>query len=381
MLKNALKLPWKQHNVPHCLIDIIRGCNVVCENCYNTDTTHIKPLQKVKDEIDFMVKHRKLHSLAIIGGEPLLHPKLDEIIAYVTSKNIIVELFSNGLLLSEERLKTLHKLGVKLIFIHIEEGQIRKDLSVNADEKEVKALRYKIARRVDDAGIESAIIFTSYKHNMNAIKVAVEEAIAEKSITYIIVTLFRDYTRFNPLKGDMENGFEGSLNFTKKTDEVPYSNFDVMKYMFEQFAFKPFAYLSSNRKKDDPRWLSYVLATFYPTDGTEPMIHPIKSGYLEKIYLFAHYAIKGKYPFFQEKDEKKAYALLKLNGFFGGDLKGNRAFLKKISKQKGELKLLRVLFQAPAQIDEDGTLSYCDTCPDAVIIDGKIVPACVGDQM
>ena len=381
MLENALKLPWKQHNVPHCLIDIIRGCNVVCENCYNTESAHIKPLKEVKDEIDLMIKHRNLHSLAIIGGEPLLHPQLDEIIEYVNSKNILVELFSNGLLLTEERLKTLYKLGIKLIFVHIEKGQIRKDLPRDATEEEVKELRYKIAKRVHNAGIEVGIIFTSYKNDMKAINIALEEAIAERSITYLIITLFRDYNRFNSLQGDMENGFKGSIDFKKKTDEVPYSNFDVMEYMHEQFSFKPFAFLSSNREKYDPRWVSYLLAVFYPTDGAEPIYHPIKSGYLEKMYLFAYYAIKRKYPFFQEQDEKKAYALLKLNGLFGGDLKGNKAFLKKIKNQKGELKLLRILFQAPAQIDSDGTLSYCDTCPDAVIKNGKIVPACVGDQL
>jgi len=381
MLKNALKLPWKQHNVPHCLIDIIRGCNVVCENCYNTESSHVKPLQEVKDEIDLMMKHRNLHSLAIIGGEPLLHPKLDEIIEYVTSKNILVELFSNGLLLTEERLKTLHKLGVKLIFVHIEQGQIRKDLPRDATEEKVKELRYKIARRVHNAGIEVGIIFTSYKHDMNAINIALAEAIEERSITYLIITLFRDYTRFNSLKGDMENGFKGSMHFNKKTDEVPYSNFDVMEYMYEQFGYRPFAFLSSNRESHDPRWVSYLLAVFHQKDGGEPIYHSLKSSYLEKIFLFMHHKIKGKYPFFQEQDEKKAYTLLKLNGFFGGDLKGNRAFLKKIANQEGELKLLRMLFQAPAQIDSDGVLSYCDTCPDAVIKDGKIVPACVGDQL
>jgi len=381
MLKNALKLPWKQENVPHCLIDIIRGCNVVCENCYNTDSAHIKPLQEVKDEIDLMVKHRKLHSLAIIGGEPLLHPKLDEILEYVNSKNILVELFSNGLLLTEKRLKELEKLKVKLIFVHIEKGQIRKDLPINATEDEVKELRYKIAKRVHNAGIEVGTIFTSYKDDMHSINIALEEAIAERSMTYLIVTLFRDYTRFNALKGDMKKGFQGSIDFKKKTDEVPYSNFDVMEYMHEQYGFKPFAFLSSNREAYDPRWVSYLLAVFYPKDGGEPIYHSIKSGYLEKLYLFAHYTIKGKYPFFQEQDEKKAYALLKLNGLFGGDLKGNRAFLKRIKRQEGELKLLRVLFQAPAKIDSDGTLSYCDTCPDAVVKNGKIVPACVGDQL
>ena len=381
MLKDALKLPWKSHNVPHCLIDIIRGCNVVCENCYNTETSHIKPLKQVKEEIDLMAKYRKLHSLAIIGGEPLLHPQLDEIIEYVHSKNIIVELFSNGLLLSEERLKKLKSLGVKLIFIHIEEGQIRKDLPRNANAQDVKELRYKIANRVYDAGIEVAIIFTSYKHDMIAINKAIEEALEEKSITYMIITLFRDYTRFENLKGDMKNGFIGSLNLNQKTKEVPYTNFDIMKYMYEQFSFKPFAFLPSNRNQKDPRWVSYMLTVFHPNNGEKSISHPLKSSYLEKFYLFMHHLVTRKYPFFQEQDEKRTRTLLKLNGLFGGDKKGNQEFLEKIKNQEGELKILRVLFQAPAQLDSDGTLSFCDNCPDAVVKNGELVPACVGDQL
>lgn len=381
MLSSALRLPWKSHNVPHGLIDIIRGCNVVCENCYNNEVTEIKSFEEVIKEIDLMIQFRKLHSLALIGGEPLLHPDLSNIIKYISNKNIHVELFSNGVLLTEAKLKELKELGVKIIFIHVEHGQQRGDLPKDATEDDVRALRIKIANKIHTAGIEVGMSLTSYKENMMPINRIIDETITQKSITYLLVTLFRDVDRINNLKGQVPSGFTGDLDLEKETKEVTYTNHDIIPYIKEHFSFSPFAFLGSNKDKNDPRWLSYMIAVFYPNDGSKPIFHALKPSWLERGFLFLYHLVMRRYPFYQEQNEKQTRLVLKLNALLGGDKQGNHKFLNEINEKKGTLKVLRLLFQSPAQLSKDGELTFCDNCPDAVIKNGKLVPVCISDRV
>ena len=66
-----------------------------------------------------------------------------------------------------------------------------------------------------------------------------------------------------------------------------------------------------------------------------------------------------------------------LNGLCGGNLISNLSFLV---KSMGKRKMLKRLFvQEPSFIDENGVLEHCESCPDATVKNGKVVPVCVCD--
>ena len=42
-----MRLPWRGRTVPHAVVDIIRGCNCRCANCYNSAAPRAKPMAEV----------------------------------------------------------------------------------------------------------------------------------------------------------------------------------------------------------------------------------------------------------------------------------------------------------------------------------------------
>jgi len=106
--------PVMAHIIP------IRRCNLSCTYCNEYDD-YSKPVPR-----DTMI-HR-LDRLADLGttiitfsgGEPLLHPDLDELIAHIRSRKVIAGLITNGYLLTADRVKRLNQAGLDHMQISID---------------------------------------------------------------------------------------------------------------------------------------------------------------------------------------------------------------------------------------------------------------------
>src|SRR5205085_3109063 len=89
----------------------MRRCNLACGYCNEYD--------KVSQPVPLEVMKRRLDKLAelgtsiitISGGEPLMHPQLDDIIRHIRSHGIIAGLISNGYYFSPERIERLNEAG------------------------------------------------------------------------------------------------------------------------------------------------------------------------------------------------------------------------------------------------------------------------------
>jgi MoaA/NifB/PqqE/SkfB family radical SAM enzyme len=101
----------------------IRRCNLSCAYCNEYDT-HSQP---VPTEVMF----RRIDRLAsfgisiitISGGEPLLHPELDDIIRRIRRHGILAGLITNGYLLTAERIERLNRAGLDHLQISIDNVQ------------------------------------------------------------------------------------------------------------------------------------------------------------------------------------------------------------------------------------------------------------------
>ena len=115
-----IKLPWTTYNNPCGWIEPTTYCQLKCEGCYRGEDKGIPQRHKndytVLNEIDKQIELRGIKLLTISGGEPLLYPKLGQVIDYAKSKNLQVRLLTNGVLLTP---KLIDKLNVDEILIHI----------------------------------------------------------------------------------------------------------------------------------------------------------------------------------------------------------------------------------------------------------------------
>ena len=111
----------------------MRRCNLACGYCNEYDHTS-KP-------VDFAIVKKRLDKLAalgtsivtISGGEPMMHPDLDQIIHHIRTRGMIAGLISNGYYFTPERIKRLNKAGLEYLQISID--------NVEPDEVSRKSLR------------------------------------------------------------------------------------------------------------------------------------------------------------------------------------------------------------------------------------------------
>jgi len=90
----------------------MRRCNLACAYCNEFDD-HSKPvpLDVMYQRLDQLAK-LGTSIITISGGEPLLHPDLDLIIARVRKHGMIAGMITNGYLLTAERIQRLDRAGL-----------------------------------------------------------------------------------------------------------------------------------------------------------------------------------------------------------------------------------------------------------------------------
>jgi len=106
--------PLLAHIIP------IRRCNLACTYCneYDAISPPVSTLEMYR-RIDRLASFRT-SVITISGGEPLLHPDLDEIIRRIRHHGIIAGLITNGYLLTGERIERLNRVGLEYLQISID---------------------------------------------------------------------------------------------------------------------------------------------------------------------------------------------------------------------------------------------------------------------
>ena len=133
----------------------MRRCNLSCSYCNEYDAVS-KPvaLETMFQRID------KLASLGttivtISGGEPLLHPELDDIIRHIRQHGMIAGLITNGYLLTADRIERLNRAGLEHLQISID--------NVDPDEVSKKSLK------VLDKKLQLLAEYAEFHVNINSV--------------------------------------------------------------------------------------------------------------------------------------------------------------------------------------------------------------------
>src|SRR6476646_3317464 len=119
--------PLLAHIIP------MRRCNLACTYCNEFDDfSQPVPIEQMYRRID------KLGALGtsvvtISGGEPLMHPELDDVIRRIRANGMVAGLITNGYLLVAERIQRLNRAGLEWLQISID--------NVNPDDVSKKSLK------------------------------------------------------------------------------------------------------------------------------------------------------------------------------------------------------------------------------------------------
>src|SRR5438876_2069196 len=123
------------HQAHPLLVQIIpiRRCNIDCGYCNEYD--------KVSAPVPADLMMRRIDKLAALGtsvvafsgGEPMLHPALDDLIGHIRRRGMMAGLITNGYFLVPQRIEALNRAGLDFLQISID--------NVEPDEVSKKSLR------------------------------------------------------------------------------------------------------------------------------------------------------------------------------------------------------------------------------------------------
>ncbi len=119
--------PLLAHIIP------MRRCNLACTYCNEfDDVSNPVPTSEMFRRVDKLAA-LGTSVITISGGEPLLHPELDEIIRRIRANGTVAGLITNGYFLVPDRIKRLNRAGLEWLQISID--------NVNPDDVSKKSLK------------------------------------------------------------------------------------------------------------------------------------------------------------------------------------------------------------------------------------------------
>jgi hypothetical protein len=373
-----LTLPWSGRDVPHAILDINRGCDIRCRACYNARPPENKTRAQIESDLDCLQRLRRLHTITIAGGEPLLHPDLEEIIRNVRSRGLRAALATNGRGLDAARAASLADAGLDLALLHIDPGQSRSELADSSSKAAVRDLRVEKLALLAGQGIAGGLLSTVYANDLENVAETIQLLIDVPSARYLVFTGHADFPRLGAVTGSMETGLRaavigGSGIARQMTNDV------CARFMTERFRARPFALLPSRGTTRYDAWLSYQAVVAY--DVSSPVDKAfLSSSLVERLGLRVMRAKYGRHSFFHDESPRAQRIQLALNAISGGHLPRNMRMLRHAVAGR-ELVSKHIVFQQAPTPDSSGSLTICGDCPDAVVVDGSLLPVCLADRV
>ena len=167
MIARALlstKHPILAHIIP------MRRCNLDCVYCNEYDDVS-KPvaLEEMKRRLDTLAD-MGTSIITISGGEPLMHPELDDVIRHIRKHGMIAGLITNGFFLNKERIERLNAVGLEHLQISIDNA-----VPDEVSKKSLKSLDGRLEMLSEWAEFQvniNSVLGSGVKNSEDALKIA-----------------------------------------------------------------------------------------------------------------------------------------------------------------------------------------------------------------
>lgn len=357
-----LRLPWKGRDVPYAMLDVIRGCNCVCRTCYNRSVREPKPMEAIERELDFIFSRRRVEFVGILGGEPLLHPEIAEVVRRIKARGVGAVMLTNGILWTDAVAAELAAAGLRMVYFHIQTGQRRDDLADPGSQEEVSRLAERKCASARAAGIDTAVSTTVRADRPEALRPVMESFRRNPFCSYAFLTLERSMQTIDA----GEERFAATNGIDRCVEEL------------RALGWRPFAGIGGRVDPAKMRWLVFHAYQSLDAEGRETGFAPVPPSLLERL-VFAMYRLFGKrLPLRTDPPRAAIIARLALNALSGGRF-ANLAFALRVLFRGERLAVKNIFLEAFPDLLPDGRVEYCDPCLDAVVKDGRFVPACLSD--
>lgn len=361
-MKSTYKLPWTKEDNPNGWIEVTTFCQLKCTACYrglaedNPKRVH-ESFNKITDEIDELIKTRNIQTLSIAGGEPLLYPRIKEVIQYATNKNLKTKIFTNGIVLTPKTLREFKAVGATEFVIHVDGFQNRFDAR---NDEELFKLREKYCDMFREIGtINLGFIMPVSGDNISEIPKIID--FYKKNSDVINLVVFSTYKNALP-----------NTPAEKLVHGVPMEKLAAV--VRANYHSEPCAYLGKI-KTDRVSWL-FTMPLFI-----NGQVVGYVDGNMYESLQKRYYKRKGKYFITISGNKVRLKSVLPYifrKNLFKVVLNLGKCLLK-------ERAMPRLRYQVILIIDgpdlEKSGWDLCDGCPDAMFHNGKLVPSCLLERI
>jgi MoaA/NifB/PqqE/SkfB family radical SAM enzyme len=203
----STKHPLLVHIIP------IRRCNLACTYCNEFDDfSKPVPVEEMFRRIDLLGKMGTA-AVTISGGEPLLHPELDAIIARIRKNGMLAGMITNGYLLVADRIERLNRAGLEHLQISIDNVQ-----PDEVSKKSLKVLDQKLALLAEHAMFHvniNSVLGSGVKNPEDALTVA--HRAQHFGFTSTVGILHDGHGQLQPLGGREQQIFEEIMSLGKES--------------------------------------------------------------------------------------------------------------------------------------------------------------------
>jgi MoaA/NifB/PqqE/SkfB family radical SAM enzyme len=105
----------------YCQLVVTRRCNLACGYCNEFDkVSQPVPFETLIARMDHLTRVLGVTIMDFLGGEPLLHPRLAELVAHANARGCWTNLITNGLLLNRNLIERLNDAGLSSMCVSID---------------------------------------------------------------------------------------------------------------------------------------------------------------------------------------------------------------------------------------------------------------------
>lgn len=148
----------------------MRRCNLACGYCNEYDkVSKPVPLPEVLGWLDKLAELRT-EIVTVSGGEPMLHPEIEAIVAGIRQRGMIAGLITNGYFLQPERIHGLNRAGLQYLQISID--NVHPD---DVSQKSLKVLDAKLVHLAEHAAFQvnvNSVLGSGCKNPEDALAIA-----------------------------------------------------------------------------------------------------------------------------------------------------------------------------------------------------------------
>jgi pyruvate-formate lyase-activating enzyme len=380
--RNLYRLPWSMNDNPIAWLEVTDICNIHCEGCYRQYMTGHKSLEQIKEEILFFIKWRNPDNVSIAGGEPLIHPNIVDMVAFIAQNGIKPIVLTNAMALTPELLRELKKAGLAGFTIHIDSHQNRPHWK-DKTEREMNELRQHYADMIAAEGgvyvIFNSTVYPSTFHEIPDVvrwgQANIDRVQGLVFITYRTATTTtyaaRDYA-------DREVDFSQLSYVRDRFDEKFVTGPEVYQMIKDTCPeYAPSGYLGGSILHTSYKWTAGAVI------GSKKRVYGSTGKKTMELAQAGHHAWKGTYLAYLSSARVGRKVFL-LSPWDATVRQAARTWLKDVARHPGRLfDRLYIqsigIIQAP-DILPDGRADMCDSCPDMTVYDGKLINSCRMDE-